>query len=466
MSYADYNSSQDSLPASLYAETAILGAMMIDSVAIADATPNLLAGDFSLDSHRRIYAAIIELIHAGKNVDTITVRDELTRKRSLDATGGPAYLAGLTNDLPRNLNVQSYVRIVREKSLLRQMMTLFQEAGTRAADQGEDPITLLQSIMGSLTGISEQADGDTVAHVSAAMPPASPGVSPLAESLTVLDGIPFGFAEVDAATGGAHRGDLIVVAGRPSMGKTAMLATIARSMAVNAAASGVVFSMEQKRQDIVRRMLSGASRADYQDIRKGTVRPYEQTLLDEHWQTLSQTSLFIDDKPGLTVSRVRARCVKLKRSLEAGGKTLDFVIIDQLSKIASEGPALRMQRREQVGEITKALKALAQELDIPVILLVQIGRESMKRTDSRPTLADLKDSGNIEEDADGVILLHRPEYYDKTDEALRGKGEIIIAKQREGPTRTCEVLYQGRIMRWEDAPDTPAQQNSFYGYER
>lgn len=458
------------MPAAIPAEKAILGALMTCEGAAStwEHVQRISETDFSLDSHRRVYRSTLTVRAAGLNVDLITVNNDLRNRKEIESVGGSGYLAFLSEDIPRNFNIESYVRIVKEKSLLRQLMSTFYDGQVRVSDQSEEPGELLRGMIAHLSGLAEDADAGDIPHVSAVLPNIELGSSAadaLAEHLTVRDGIRFGFAELDEATGGAQKADLIIIAGRPSMGKTAMMTTVARHMAENEGASVAIFSMEQKKAAIVRRMLSAAARVDYQDIKSGVVRPHEQALLDERWHTLATSPLYIDDTPGLTVSRIRSKAQRLKRQLESQRRSLDVIFIDQLSKIKSEARHARLQKREQIGEITEALKALAQELDIPVILLVQIGREAIKRTDSRPGLGDLKDSGDIEEDADVVIFPHRTEYYDREDKTLEGKAELIIAKQREGPTKTCKVLYQGRIMRFEDEQPMAAKQDSFYEYQ-
>lgn len=457
--------SEEGLPADIHMERTILGAIMIDPGAASDAIGQLSAEEFSLTSHQTIYKRILGIMAAGSPVDETLVRTELNRHREMDSIGGIGYLLGMTEGIPRGFNVASYVRVVKEKAILRAAYHLGATMTEQSQDQSEDPRELLQRHAERISELLEGAEDSSLEHVSSCL--AEQSGAGLAESMADSDGIRYGFHELDEATGGAHRGDLIIIAARPSMGKTALACCILRHMAVVERKTVAFFTLEQKKGAITRRMISASSRVGYQDIRSGKVGSYEQRILDEHAALLAGSSLYLDDQRGLTVARIRSKALRHKRELARIGLTLDAIVIDQLSKIDDADVYQRgMQRNQVVGKMTSGLKRIAQELDIPVILLVQIGREGGKRADNRPQLTDLKESGNIEEDADVVLFPHRPEYYDKTDDSLRGKGELILAKQREGPTKTCEVAYNGAIMRWEDLSAPAAKQDSFYEYQK
>lgn len=443
------NPDDDNRPANIQAEQIILGAMLVEPAAVVDALAILNGDDFSLDSHRRIYEAMRYLAGREEVVQLITVSNELRRRKELDSVGGLPYLYQVSEGLPRKLAIDSYVRIVRDKARLRDLQTLGDRILTEASDASIEASDLLEWANTQLRDLADNfEDQGGLTIVREILGPATESTA-LAETLQVRDGIPFGIAKLDELTGGAQKSELIIVAARPSMGKTSFLCCTAAHQAIALARHVAVFTAEQKSLAILRRILSGRARIDYQDIRNGTLRAYDRTLLDEHQSILRAAPLFLDERPKPTVTRIRTAAMRLQRELAREGRTLDCILIDQLSKISHADLDRRMPRHERVGEITGSLKALAQEFDIPIILLVQIGREGGKRAD-RPQLTDLKDSGNIEEDADVVLFPHRPEYYDRDDPSLAGKGEIIIAKQREGPTGVCECLYSGRIMRWED----------------
>jgi replicative DNA helicase len=283
------------------------------------------------------------------------------------------------------------------------------------------------------------------------------------ENMASKNGVPLGWNQFDEVTdGGVHPGELVVVAARPSMGKTAWACNAARSTSVVRKKVTAFFPLEQPKEAMIRRMLSASACIDYKDIRRNTLRLQDRRVLLEHREILRQAPLYFDDTPGLTVSRIKARCMQLKAR-----HGLDIAFIDQLSKIKGTDVYRKgMQPREIVGAQTEALKLMAQELGIPVVVFNQLSRKTGDRKDAIPTLSDLKESGDIEEDADLVCLLHRPEYYDKSDPSLHGIGQMIIAKQREGETKTLNCLYQGRIMRWEDDTEPPpAKQSSFSSHD-
>ena len=437
--------------------------MLVDEVARIDATNLLREDDFSLDSHRLIYKAILAVMGTSMVPDLTTVADELKRRKSLDAVGSLPYLYELSEGLPRKLSVGSYAHIVREKSTLRQLMSTFDAGMMEAADESEDSAPIIDRTIATLQAIREETEEGGLIHVGETLT-GRDEPSDLAEEMAARDGIKLGWTQWDEHTGGIQPGSLVVVAARPSMGKTAWMCCAAHHAAVVQHKVTAVFTLEQDRKAIHRRMLAQAARIDYQDILKGTLRPYDRTLLRERDEILRAAPLYIDDQPGLTVSRIRARCLRLQNSVGADRQPigLDIVFVDQLSHVDDADVFQRgMLKHQAVGKQTKAFKRMGKELGVPVVLFNQLSRESTKRTDSRPTLGDLKESGNIEEDADVVAFLHRPEYYDKSNEDLRGKGEMILAKQREGPTAICDCLYQGRMMRWEDEQQPAAEQRGF-----
>lgn len=457
---------QNGLPSSLHTERAVLGACLLDVIAISDATEKLRAEDFSLDSHQRIYRTIMTLVTAGYAVDSLTVQDALAKKRELEAIGGPAYLAYLTEGIPRNLNIENYVRIVKDKSLLRQLMSIFSEGLAEAAEQTEEADTVIAEAIEKLQIIRGDTDDfglDTVGSYLAARDKEET----LVESLATTEGIDFGFYQVNEVLCGAQPDDLIVIAGRPSMGKTAAMLNALWNISVIDDKHAACFSLEQPKRSAVRRMLSAASRVDHTAMRKGELRPEDIVRIQEREDMLRRAHLYITDQRGMTVSRIRSKCLKLDRDikLKSGGKErLEIIFIDQLSKLKNDDVYRKgMQGREIIGEQMEALKDLAKELHIPVVLLCQLKRGD-KKGDNRPTLIDLKDSGDIEEDADVVILLHRPEYYDRKDDSLKGKGEMIVAKNRDGETKTCHCTYRANILRWEDTKEHAAKQGDMDDY--
>lgn len=445
----------DAMPASPHMERTVLGACLFDPAAVTDALSSLEPSDFSLDSHQRIFRAILSLHTDGQHIDSSTVRERLAQRRELDSIGGLSYLLDLTLDPPRNFNVESYCRIVKEKSRLRSAITVIYNAYQSAGEHENDVQGFLDRIGADLGELAEDHSGNDILQVGEYLQ--SHGApETIFERMATPDGIKLGFGQWDELTGGAQRDELIIIAARPSMGKTAWMCTVSQHITVHEGKVAAVFSLEQRKNTIIRRMISSAARIDYQDIRKGNLRQQDRTLLLERRAMLCRAPLYIDDTPGLTVTRIRAKCLRLKR--RAG---LDIVFVDQLSHV-SMADCRERDFRLKVGEQTKMLKRLAQELCVPVVVFNQLKRGESKG-DIVPRLSDLKESGNIEEDADVVTFLHRPEYYDKHDESLRGKGQMIVAKNREGATATLDCIYQGRILRWEDDYTPAASQDELYG---
>jgi replicative DNA helicase len=445
------------LPKSIHAEMTTLGGMLVDSVAVLDATRILDPNDFSLDSHRHIYRAMLALLDARGAIDIVTVVEELRKKKLLDSVGGVTYLASLSEGLPRKLSIESYVRIIRQKSRLRGAAVVHQRGFDDSLDEGSDPLQVIERSIEDLRSLADDSDETELQSVGDYFK-AQGEPEQMFEVMATVNGINLGFAQWDELTGGLQPGDLCIIAARPSMGKTAWMCNAARNTAM-AGKITAIFSLEQPRQSIIRRMLSSAARVDYKDIRTNNLRRQDRTLLLEHRAILSQLPLYIDDQHGLTVTRIKSRAHRLKANVG-----LDIGFLDQLSHVSGADVYQKgMQLREVVGQQTKALKRAGKELGIPWVVFNQLSREAGKGASVIPILANLKESGNIEEDADLVGLLHRPEYYDKSDASLHGKAQMILAKNREGETKTIDCTYQGRILRWEDDYEIPAAQESFHG---
>jgi replicative DNA helicase len=442
------------LPAEIPMEVAILGAILNDPSVVSDVVAKLEESDFSLSSHQTIYRRMLEMKRDDLHIDVFTLRDRLKKKRELESVGDVEYLYRLQDSWIRNSNVDSYVATVKDRSRLRAIISLASAASDAAVAQQDSAAMLLQRLAEGVQEQLEDADGGDLQSVGDYLDSQGDEES-IFERMSTLDGIKLGFTQCDEVTGGLQGGDLIIVAARPSAGKTAWACNVARNVAFNGLTTAF-FTLEQKRKPIIRRMLSSASRVDYRDIRDANLRQHERSILLEHHRVLKKAPLYIDDTKGLTASQIAAKCSKLKRHIG-----LDIILIDQLSHI-SRGDCKERDTRLKIGEQTQRLKRLASDLNVPVVLFNQLSRDSVgKGSDNRPRLEHLKESGNIEEDADIVILLHRPEMYNKSDESLKGVGEMIVAKNREGATKVCECLYQGRIMRWEDQEPPAVEQKSF-----
>lgn len=438
-------------PTSVHAEMTILGAMLVDPDQVPDAIDHLVAGDFALDSHRKIFAAMVRLAKLSQPIDIVTVSDEMGRKKvagvsDLDSVGGLSYLASLSEGLPRKLSIDSYVRIVRDKSRARDIITLAQRAAGEAADGQEEAQVVLDRTIQELAELGDSHAGNALQRVDSILA-AQGSPEEMAGRMATLGGVRLGFEQVDKNTHGLQPKSLVVVAARPSMGKTAWMCKAARYASVIEEKVTAVFTLEQDKNTMIRRMLSIESRVAYDDILTGNLTPHAHTMLMEQREILMNAPLYLEDQHGLTVTRIKSKCARLKRTVG-----LDIVFVDQLSKVSDADIYQKgMGKPERVGQQTTALKKMAQELGVPVVVFNQLKRPDGKGG-NLPQLSDLKESGSLEEDADVVIFLHRPEYYDKLDENLRDKGQMILAKNREGRTDSFDCTFKGSILRWEDGP--------------
>jgi replicative DNA helicase len=440
----------DGLPSSVHTEVAILGAMLLDGVAISDATAKLKADDFSLDSHQRIYRSMVELMAKGHGIDYLTVQEELARRRELDAVGGSAYLAYLSEGIPRNFNIESYVRIVKDKSLLRQLMSIFHEGGIRAADQSEDAITVLGDVEAQLADVADSAIQRGLAGIGEIVASSFGSIDQLYEQGREVTGLATRYTEFDKMTSGLQDSELIIIAARPSMGKTAWAINIAQNAAVHDAKVVAVFSLEMSKESLLRRMLASEALVGSRKLQTGTMLREDKGKLLAALERLMESKMFIDDTPGITLAEMRAKARRLKQQ---EGR-LDLIVVDYLQLMTGTNATGKKgfeNRTQEVSSISRGLKALAKEMKIPVVALSQLSRGSEQRTgDKKPLLSDLRESGSIEQDADVVAFIHREEYYDRDNEEVKGKAEIIIAKQRNGPTGSIELAFLADFTRFEN----------------
>jgi replicative DNA helicase len=356
-------------------------------------------------------------------IDIVTITEELQRKKELDSVGGLSYIASLSEGLPRKLSIESYVRIVRDKSLARGVMNVAERGASEAGDGQEEAAVVLERTIQELRELADSQPGNGLQRV---------------------DGIMTGYKQLDDCTHGFRKKKLIIVAARPSMGKSSWARGATFHAAVNERKVAACFPMEEDIETTIRGMLSGEAEVAYDDVLNGTLTPHSRSKLMDARERLAASSLYLDDRRS-TVSQIRSKCMRLKRTVG-----LDIVYIDQLSSVHNDDLYKKgMPKSEWVGEQGRALKRMAKELDVPVVVFNQLKRPDKKGGDT-PQLSDLKESGSLEEDADVVIFLHRPEYYDRTDDDLKGKGQMILAKNREGRTDTFDCTFKGSIMRWED----------------
>jgi replicative DNA helicase len=448
-SIAQLNASEG-LPASVHIEVAILGAMLLDSVAISDATEKLKAEDFSLDSHQRVFRCIVDMMAKGQGIDMLTVRDELKRRRELDTVGGDAYLAFLTEGIPRNFSIESYVQIVRDKSLLRQLMGIFHDGGIRAADQSEDAITVLGDVEAQLADVADSAIQRGLAGIGEIVAGSFVSIDKLYEQGREVTGLATRYTEFDKMTSGLQDSELIIIAARPSMGKTAWAINIAQNAAVQDGKVVAVFSLEMSKESLLRRMLASEALVGSRKLQTGSMLRDDRGKLMKALERLMDSKLFIDDTPGITLPEMRAKARRLKQ--QQGG--LDLIVIDYLQLMtgtSASGKRGFENRTQEVSSISRGLKALAKEMRIPVLALSQLSRGSEQRAgDKKPLLSDLRESGSIEQDADVVAFIHREEYYDRDNEDVKGQAEIIVAKQRNGPTGSIKLAFRADYTRFEN----------------
>lgn len=424
--------------------------MLLDGIAVTDATAKLRADDFSLDSHQRVYRCIIDLMAGGRGVDSLTVQEELSRRRELDSIGGPAYLAFLTEGIPRNFNIESYVRIVKDKSLLRQLMSIFSDGMGRASDQSQDAIHVLSDVEAKLAEVADSAITGGFSDIATIVSESFGSIDALYEQGREVTGLGTHYIEFDRMTSGLQESELIIIAARPSMGKTAWAINIAENAAVRGGKVVAVFSLEMSKASLLRRMLASQAMVNSKAIQTGMLMRDDRGKLVSALERLMESKMFIDDTPGITLAEMRAKARRLKQQ----HGQLDLIVIDYLQLMTGSVGANQKgfeNRTQEVSAISRGLKALAKEMRVPVVALSQLSRASEQRGgDKKPLLSDLRESGSIEQDADVVCFIHREEYYDRENEDLKGKAEIIIAKQRNGPTGSVHLAYLADYTRFEN----------------
>ncbi len=444
------------LPASVEAERSILGAILLDNHSYNEAAEKLSSEDFFLDSHRRIYSRMAELIDAHRAVDIVTLAEELARRKEVEAVGGVAYLASLTEGLPRRPSIEEYVRIVKDKSLARQLIVICNTAITRAADQSDEALVVLDSAESGLLEVSERGITRGFAGIPEIIRDSFGTIDNLYAQQKEVTGLATHYTQFDKMTSGLQASDLIIIAARPSMGKTAWAINIAENAAVRDGKVVAVFSLEMSKESLLRRMLASQALVSMQKIQTGFIPRADRDKLMEALERLAEAKIFIDDTPAIALSEMRAKARRLQRQQGV----LDLIVIDYLQLMTAStfgaGAKRYENRTQEVSAISRGLKALAKELRVPVVALSQLSRASEQRGgDKKPMLSDLRESGSIEQDADVVAFIHRDSYYNKDengeeDPDSKNKAEIIIAKQRNGPTGSVHLAYRADCTRFEN----------------
>jgi replicative DNA helicase len=438
-------------PQAIEAEQSVLGAMMMSKDAIADVVEVLRPGDFYRPAHQLIYDAILDLYARGEPADPITTAEELTRAGQLARVGGALVLHTLVNSVPTAANAAYYAQIVAERATLRRLVT----AGTRIVQMGYDSASGSSDVVGSVDDVVDRAQAEIYevterrtsedyVHIETLLQPTLDEIENISANGGVGTGIPTGFAQLDEYTNGLHPGQMVTVAGRPGSGKSTLALDFARSAAVKNGKPTVIFSLEMGKLEIMMRMFSAEAGVALQNMRSGHMSDQDWTRLARRSSELAEAPLFIDDSPNLTMMEIRAKARRLRQRHD-----LQLIVIDYLQLMTS---GKRVESRQQeVSEFSRAMKLLAKELDVPVVTLSQLNRGPEQRTDKKPMLSDLRESGSIEQDSDMVILVHRPDLYEPETERA-GEADLILAKHRNGPTATVAVAFQGRYSRFADMP--------------
>jgi replicative DNA helicase len=450
MATTDYSLDRG-LPASIEAERAILGAILLDNLAYHQAAQSALqADDFSLDSHRRIFLRMSELSESGRAVDFVTLSEQLGQHKEIEAVGGVAYVTSLTDGLPRVRNIEQYVKIVKDKALLRNLIHAASNAVQTAYDQEAPAEEIIEAAESAIFRIAEQRIGQGFMGVREIVESSFGTIERLYEQGQRITGLETHFEDLDNMTSGLQKSDLIIIAARPSMGKTAFAVNIAENTAVRDKKVVGLFSLEMSRESLIMRMLCSQAMVDSHKVRTGFLSREDRSKLVDGLAALIEAPIFIDDTPGISISEMRAKCRRLQQSK---GR-LDLIIVDYLQLVAAApaGTGRRYENRTQeVSAISRGLKMMAKEMRCPVIALSQLSRAPEGRTgNNRPQLADLRESGAIEQDADVVAFIFREEVYKPDDPDLEGKAEIIIAKQRNGPTGIVNLAFIKRSTRFEN----------------
>ncbi|RZT24643.1 primary replicative DNA helicase [Mycobacterium sp. BK558] len=429
-------------PQDLAAEQAVLGGMLLSKDAIADVLERLRPGDFYKPANQLVYDAVLDLYGRGEPADAVTVAAELDRKGLLRRVGGAPYLHTLISTVPTAANAGFYAEIVSEKALLRRLV----EAGTRvvqygyAGAEGADVNEIVDRAQAEIYDVTERRATEDFVPLEELLQPTMDEIDAIASQGGISKGVPTGFTELDELTNGLHPGQMIVVAARPGMGKSTLGLDFMRSCSIKHHLPSIVFSLEMSKTEIVMRLLSAEARIKLADMRSGRMSDDDWTRLARRMSEISEAPLYIDDSPNLTMMEIRAKARRLKQKAD-----LRLVVIDYLQLMTS-GKKVE-SRQQEVSEFSRQIKLLAKELEVPVVAMSQLNRGPEQRTDKKPQLSDLRESGSIEQDADMVVLLHRPDAFE-SDDPRGGEADLIVAKHRAGPTRTVTVAHQLHLSRF------------------
>ncbi|MCA9729415.1 MAG: replicative DNA helicase [Candidatus Eisenbacteria bacterium] len=429
-------------PQAIEAEQSVLGAMLLEKEAIGRAAEILTPESFYRDAHRKVFEAIVALYEKGESADLITVTEELRRRGQLEAVGGAAFLSSMLDLVPTAANVAFHAELVLEKAVLRKLIevaTSIVQKGYDATDRSGEIIDQAEEM---IFGIADPRLRKGFTSLKELLPPAVRMIEEVVERKRAVTGVPSGFLDLDKMTAGFQKSDLIIVAGRPSMGKTAFALNLAEFAAAHENVPVGVFSLEMSQEQLVMRLLSSQARIPSHRLRTGYLRPEEWEGLAQAAGVLSEAPVFIDDTPAITATEMRAKARRLKKEHDIGLIVVDYL---QLMRAGTKVES----REKEVSEISRSLKALAKEISVPVIALSQLSRAVEQRDDKRPMLSDLRESGAIEQDADLVLFVFREEFYKPEKQEVKGMAEIIVGKHRNGPTGRVHLTFVGELARFE-----------------
>ena len=444
------NTNQDKLrllPQSIEAEEAVLGAILENPAALGRVVESLKPESFYKPAHRIIYDAMLNMFKKNEPIDIVTISEYLRNREELELAGGRAYINDLAINVVTTTNIEYYAKIVQEKEIKRALINAGSEIVSMSYES-EDTDNVLDNAQKLIFNIASQKDTSDLVAIQDLVVESYEQIEQRFNNKDELVGVTTGFYDLNALTSGLQKSDLIILAARPSMGKTAFALNLAQNVALKGKKAVAIFSLEMPKQQLTKRMLCSEAEVDTQRITSGNIQPKDWEKLVDAMTRLSDAKIYIDDTSGVTATDVKAKC----RRLMMEEKNLGLIIIDYLQLM--EGGGNTNDRNQQISQISRALKGLARELDVPIIALSQLSRGVEQRNDKRPMLSDLRDSGAIEQDADIVMFIYRDEYYNRDDVNNKGKAEVIIAKHRNGPVGTVELLFQSNITKFKNKTQT------------
>lgn len=436
---------EKTLPSNLEAERSILGAILLDDKALLAIFETIKPQDFYLESHRRIFDKMLVLMNSSRPIDLVTLKGELQRANEIESIGGAAYLASLTDGLPRAVNIEHYAAIVREKSTLRRLIQISSETMARSYQDEEPAEEILHGVEKAVFDIANQQFHSTFSPIAPVVSDVFKEIEERANQKTPVTGLETGFVDLDRMTAGMHPSDLIIVAARPGLGKTSLCLNISEHVAIRKRKSVGIFSLEMSKEQLVKRLLCSEARLDAHRVNTGFLNKDDWTRLSRASGDLADTRIFIDDTANITIPELRSKSRRL--SLEHG---LDLIVVDYLQLMS--GSSQRYENRTQeIAQISRGLKGIAKELGVPVIAVSQLSRAVESRTGEhrKPQLSDLRESGSIEQDADLVLFIYREEMVNPTDDNS-GKAELIIGKQRNGPIGSIDLAFMKQFTKFDN----------------